>query len=542
MPAMRRSTDPPMVLDLTERLSLPPGSVAALWALGISCGALLVNGRRDYPSLHTILDTGMLVLSGLLGLLLWEMSVHVGQPLPRWLAISFGVTSVLAFVHVAVTVDWSGAVAPIAGAAGAVRSATWPPGVHILPIGVGGALWFRHRGKTDALSFGVGLAAVSVVLVIGFLFLPRYVSPGWLGITSPTLILVPTLWAVIAWSCWCLRIEDRLLPRLALMSAVLCLSHTSMLYSRAPNDTQAMVAHLGTVIAYLILLLTIMQLASVDLLARVRAERALAELNQELEGRVLERTKDLDSSNKRLEAAIVRRGETERELRRSNEELERFAYVASHDLQEPLRMVGSYVQLLGKRYRGKLDQDADEFIGFALDGARRMQGLIEDLLAYSRVGTRGAEPTRTDTNMVLARVLDNLRLAIEESGASVTHDLMPMVLGDMGQLEHLFLNLVSNALKFHGAAPPRVYIAAVADGGQWQFRVQDNGIGIEPEYFERIFVIFQRLHGRGDYPGTGLGLAIAKKIVERHGGRIWVESRPGSSTTFYFTLRAVGEA
>jgi PAS domain S-box-containing protein len=243
----------------------------------------------------------------------------------------------------------------------------------------------------------------------------------------------------------------------------------------------------------------------------------------------------------KLTRDISARKRVEDDLRRSNEDLERFAYVASHDLQEPLRMVGSFVQLLAKRYQGKLDADADEFIGYALDGALRMQRLIEDLLAYSRVGTRGAALVATDANAVLDRVIATLRLAIEEAGASVTSDRLPTIPADPGQLEHVFLNLVSNALKFRGAEPPRVHVSAVRTNGEWRFSVQDNGIGMERQYFERIFVIFQRLHGRTDYPGTGIGLAIAKKIVERHGGRIWVESEPGSGATFFFTLPAVTE-
>jgi PAS domain S-box-containing protein len=239
---------------------------------------------------------------------------------------------------------------------------------------------------------------------------------------------------------------------------------------------------------------------------------------------------------------ISARKRAEEELRRSNAELERFAYVASHDLQEPLRMVGNYVQLLGKRYKGRLDSDADEFIGFALDGALRMQRLIEDLLAYSRVGTRGTELAPTDAAAALERALTNLTLAIAEAGAVVTHDPLPVVAGDPGQLEHVFLNLIGNALKFRGDQPPQVHVTSTQVDGEWRFSVRDNGIGIDPQYFDRIFVIFQRLHAREEYPGTGIGLAITKRIIERHGGRIWVESQPGQGATFSFTLPTTRES
>jgi len=224
------------------------------------------------------------------------------------------------------------------------------------------------------------------------------------------------------------------------------------------------------------------------------------------------------------------------ELERSNSELQHFAYIASHDLQEPLRMVASYMQLLSRRYKGKLDADADEFIGFAVDGALRMQALINALLSYSRVGTQGREFQPTDCEKVLDGTLAGLKKAIEESGAEITRGPMPTITADAAQIGQLFQNLVGNALKFRDHRRPVVRIAAVHQEKQWLFSVGDNGVGFDAKDAERIFVMFQRLHSKDEYPGTGIGLAVCKKIVERHGGRIWVESAPGEGSTFYFTL------
>jgi PAS domain S-box-containing protein len=243
-----------------------------------------------------------------------------------------------------------------------------------------------------------------------------------------------------------------------------------------------------------------------------------------------------ETERKRAEEALA---ETAEDLERSNRELELFAYVASHDLQEPLRMVASYTQLLARRYKDKLDGDAREFITFAVDGAIRMQKLINDLLMYSRVGTKGKPFEATDGESVFHAVISNLKIAIQESGAVVTHDPLPTVLGDTVQLIQLFQNLIGNAIKFRGKEPPEIHVGVGKKGDEWIFSVRDNGIGIDPQYFDRIFVIFQRLHTRDEYPGTGIGLAVGKKIVERHGGRIWVESEPGKGATFFFTMPVV---
>jgi light-regulated signal transduction histidine kinase (bacteriophytochrome) len=225
------------------------------------------------------------------------------------------------------------------------------------------------------------------------------------------------------------------------------------------------------------------------------------------------------------------------ELDRSNEELRQFAYVASHDLQEPLQMVAGFTQLLSKRYKGKLDSDADDYIAFAQDGAIRMQRLIQDLLVYSSVGTNGRELLATPSERALQYALMNLQVHIEESGALVTHDPLPSVLADEVQLIQLFQNLVGNAIKYRSPAVPGIHISAARNGEEkWSFSVQDNGLGIDSQYFERIFGMFQRLHTREQFSGTGIGLAICKKIVERHGGSISVESQLGQGSTFRFAL------
>ncbi|MBI5623533.1 MAG: hypothetical protein HY924_07135 [Elusimicrobia bacterium] len=238
-----------------------------------------------------------------------------------------------------------------------------------------------------------------------------------------------------------------------------------------------------------------------------------------------------------LKKDIAHRKRVEAELSRSNAELSRFAHVASHDLREPLRMVASYTQLLGRRYKGKLDADADEFIRFAVDGTVRMQSLLDDLLAYSRVRLADRKPEEVDLGRELPEVLARLRLAVEDAGASVTHDPLPVILADAGQVRQLLQNLAANALKFRSKERPcRIHVGVSRRDGECVVSVSDDGIGIDPEHFDAVFGLFQRLHPKGAYPGSGLGLAICKQIVSNWGGRIWVESKPGHGSVFSFTV------
>ena len=239
---------------------------------------------------------------------------------------------------------------------------------------------------------------------------------------------------------------------------------------------------------------------------------------------------DLDAEKTKVESA-------NRELARSNAELEQFAYVASHDLQEPLRMISSYTQLLERRYGDQLDDKAKKYMFYAVDGAVRMQRLITDLLAYSRVGSRAQPLAKTDSHVALGEAIRNLSAAIAESGAVVTNADLPMVMADRVQLAQLFQNLIGNAIKFRGSESPRVHVGVERTAEGWVFCVRDNGIGIDARHFERIFVIFHRLHSREEYPGTGIGLALCRRIVERHGGRLWVESETGRGSAFLFSLR-----
>ncbi len=263
-------------------------------------------------------------------------------------------------------------------------------------------------------------------------------------------------------------------------------------------------------------------------LIKFRGENLIQILIQDI-NELKEAELNLKKSKKKLEKTLEA-------LKRSNENLQHFAYIASHDLQEPLRMVTSYTQLLERRYKDKLDDSAIDFINFAMEGASRMKQLINALLAYSRVDTRGKPFESLNCEDILETVLSNLRVSIMETNAEITNDPLPNIMVDNTQMIQLFQNLIGNAIKFKGDNPPRIHVSAKKENHEWIFSVKDNGIGIDKKYFERIFVIFQRLHTREEYSGSGIGLAICKKIVERHGGKIWVESELEKGTTFYFSI------
>ena len=252
-----------------------------------------------------------------------------------------------------------------------------------------------------------------------------------------------------------------------------------------------------------------------DITKRKKAEDELKEYQDTLEEKVEKRTE---------------------ELLKSNKELEQFAYVSSHDLQEPIRMVTSFTQLLERRYKGQLDADADDYINFIVEGAHRMKYLIDDLLAFSRLNTQVKEFEKVNLETVLNNVLSDLSVSIEGSNAIITHDPLPTIIADKTQKMQVFQNLIANAIKFQGSNPPKIHISAHKDEKEWKFSVADNGIGIAPEYQKQIFEVFKRLHTRDVYPGSGIGLSVCQKIIRRHGGDIWVESELGKGSTFYFTI------
>ncbi len=353
-------------LDPTHKPKLSQTALGMLVAVGLPVLVLLSVGRKDYPDMDTILDTCMFLLAGVLALLFWDIGARGDRPFPKWVAVSFAVTSLSEFVHTLTSLEGSGALTPFVQAAGVWRPFTWPAAAHLLPIGIGCAIWLMRAGGQRVMGFALAMITLAGGLFVVFHWLPRYTSPTWLGITCPTLILVPLLWALVALACWRLRSSDRMFSTLALMAVVLLLGNVSMLYSRTPHDPQAMVAHLGRVGGYLVLLLSLMQMASFDMLERIRSERELAQLNAELERRVVDRTARLDSANKSLEAEIAVRQETERAQRKSQQLIQAIidnsaAVIYVKDLQGRYLMVNRrYSELFhisNEEIAGKTDHD-----------------------------------------------------------------------------------------------------------------------------------------------------------------------------------------
>jgi PAS domain S-box-containing protein len=773
---------------------LSSGTVGVLAACVLLAVELFFDEVKDHPDLHTILDTSMFLLSALIALWFWDRDGNKHELFAKSVAVSFGLTSLAELVHTLFSLHWEWAL--IAKTSESLRPATWPPAAYVLPTGLCWATWRLSKFPRNAAPFTFAISALTLLLFGLFRIVPRYTSPSWFGITRPTLVLVPILWSVVLVVARRNQSREPVLYPISVLAIVLVGANSFMLYSRAPHDSAAMVAHLGSTGGYLAMLLSLGQLASRDAMAFIRSERGLFQLNEDLENRIRQRTADLEAVNmalqkevlerqqasialeegeKRwaaiigsatdsiitideqqrimmfnsaaekmlrchssevlgqnvsrfiplqfraahgghirsfaatgvssrsmgslgslravradgqefpieasisqivsggkkfftvilrditlrqqaedalcdqaqildetqimvrdlegrismwtrgaerlygfqreeaigrishellktefpeplheLDAQLMRAGSWEgelihrrkdgstlnvasvwllqgqgsdqrvvetntditelkrigqdlqkrtHELTRSNRDLEQFAYAASHDLQEPLRAVAGCVQLLRSRYQASLDARADELIAHAVDGAARMKRLIDDLLTFSRVNTHGAELDAVDCNIALKEAVRNLSMAIDESGAKlVQENSLPLVFGDEPQLALLFQNLIGNALKFRSQRKPVIQVNAARIGTRWEIAIADNGIGIDPQYFDRIFIIFQRLHTRSEYPGTGMGLALCKKIVERHGGTIWVDSTIDQGTTFHFTLRAATAA
>ena len=454
--------------------------------------------------------------------------------------------------------------AELPGPAGAPEPGRMAPqaAASFLALGVALLVLDTRHGASMAQCLALGTGLTALVALIGYVYqvTALYVVGPYLGIALNTtlnfiilsvgiLCVRPTrgmMALVVSESAGGVTVR-RLLPVAIAAPVLLGLAIEGL---GTPAGASASIYTVSLIVVFGVLVLWNGRLLHCSDLERTQAEQHVRQLNAELDQRVRERTANLSTAVTALEEEVAARQRVEERLRsaaaelaRSNDQLQEFASIVSHDLQEPLRMVTSYVDLLARRYKSKLDTDADDFIAFAVDGTARMRRLIDDLLGYSRVGTRGKGFVLTNCEHVLASVLADLQESIATSGDVVTHDPLPTVMADDVQLGQVLQNLIANAIKLRGEAPPRVHVNAERHDDAWQFAVRDNGIGIDPQHFARIFVIFERLHARDAYAGTGVGLAICKRIVERHGGRIWVESAPGKGATFFFTIpdRTVGE-
>lgn len=371
------------------------GALPLAMALGMTSAVLLAVGRKDYPDLHIILDTGMCLLSGILAWQFWDSSQRIHRPFLACIGISFTITSLMELIHVLVTVEWSGPLAPIAAAANQLRPATWPPAAYVLPIGIGISLWLMQRERVRAAIFAPALFLLAAILIAAFSRLPQYTVPVAFGITRPALLFVPLLWALVGWQCWRLRAVDRALEPLAFAAAILFLAHFAMLYSRAPHDTAAMVAHLGKVGGYLVLLMTMVQMASMDMSERIKAERQLAQLNAELEGRVIDRTAQLEATNRHLLQEVRERQRAE-EATRFGQQLLQAIIDNSMAVIYVKDVVGRYL-LVNRRYEDIFNLKREAILGrtdhdlFSKEVADAFRAMDK------RVATAGQALTETET-------------------------------------------------------------------------------------------------------------------------------------------------
>jgi signal transduction histidine kinase len=383
--------------------------------------------------------------------------------------------------------------------------------MHVLPLGIGGAVWLMWRNGKRLLAFTAGLILLSLGFFFVFRSLPLYTQPV-LFITRPALIMVPLFWAGVGLACWRRHATGRLLPTLGLLAITLFIANVFMLYSRSPHDPPAIVAHVGVVAGCLVLLLSVMQMASTDMRERIRAEQALKEKNTELR-----------DANRQLEAA--------------NKELEAFTYSVSHDLRAPLRHVIGFAEMLQRNGTSNLDETGRRYLTTIVESSRRMGELIDHLLAFSRLGRAEMQMRAVDLDHVVKDTLAEFQADATHRNIQWRIDRLGQVLGDASLLGLVFSNLISNALKFTRNCPsPLIEIGCRRNHEELVVFVRDNGAGFDMKYADKLFGVFQRLHSSDEFDGTGIGLANVRRIISRHGGRSWAEGAPDRGATLYFSL------
>jgi len=546
---------------LGRLLVMYPEFLASFWpGSGVGLAALLMRPRKEWPGLLAGIFVANLLVAGLTGVPMWPNLGYAAGNTVESLVCAALVGRVLGTPNLIATLRSLVVGAFALTVVGVPPTAFW--GAFVAHAAFDAPYWSVWRFWWSGDLLGVLLFTPVIMSwastdwlraalllrrrapeAIAVLAAAAVVSNFVFGAPPTADFLLPLPYATFPFLLWgALRLGMRGASLASLTVATVAVWHTvhgngPFVAAGSGHAAQVLAAQGFLVVAVLSTLILAMVIEE-----RERAKEGLEEANDVLEERIQVRTRELQESNRQLREEVVVRERAEQEVKRtvadlarSNSELQQFAYVASHDLREPLRAVGGMVQLMEKNFKAQMEEKAKEYLSHIVDGVSRMQLLIDDLLEFSRVGARSHPIQEVETKKVLETVLSNLSVAIKESGAEVTHDGLPPLQCDVTQLTQLLQNLVGNAIKFHGEAPPKVRVTAEAKDGEWVFCVRDNGIGIDPQYFERIFTIFQRLHTRRAYPGSGIGLAICKKIVSLHGGRIWVESISGQGASFFFT-------